>query len=133
MKELTIIKVKLLLKEFDKCSEKSITYDWDGGHCYSIIKSDVYNKMMEVCQSNDLEDLEYEVNDHCNQWLYEYDECPPCAIHINKDGSVGSSCGCHDDDHTSDEHIQDAIVELIKLEKDYGPYLITVYDSVDFT
>ena len=129
MNEVIIMKVKLMLEEFDKCDKKTITYDWDAGHSYSIIKSDIYSKMIKLCEDNELPHLEDEVTDHCNEWLYENDECPPCEIHVSKMGEVSSGCGCHDhlDPIQESEEIQDILIELSELEKTYNnPYLITV-------
>ena len=114
MKELLIIEVKNFIS--NPKSTEFIKYDWDGGHCYSYIDHPTMDKLDE---EDDLQEL-------LNTWLYENDECPPCAIHINKDGSIRSSCGCHDDQHASEECIQGVLVELIELEKNGYTYLITV-------
>ena len=129
MKELVTVSVLLKLKEFDKSTDKTITYDWDGGHSYSSIKCKIYDEMIELCEQNGLRDLEDKVIDHCNEWLYENDECPPCCIHVSKDGEVSSGCGCHDhlDPVQESEEIQDILTELSELEKQNGwKYLITV-------
>jgi hypothetical protein len=127
MDELNIILVKLLLKEFDECQKKDIEYDWDGGHCYSMIKSDVYDELCRLTEDN--QSLNDYVEDHCNEWMMEHEERPPCQIHVYKDGTVGSGCGCHDhlDPVQESEEIQDILIELSKLEKNEGyKYLITV-------
>lgn len=127
MKELLVINVKMKLLEFDKCDKKDITYDWDAGHCYSSIKSDIYNELLTMTE--DHPELEDHVMDYCNEWLYNNDECPPCAIHVNKDGTSGQGC-CYDSYvHTVDE-TNDIIDQLTQHCKDNDcmssiPYLIS--------
>ena len=77
-KTITIMNVKMLLREFDKCTKKSIDYGFDGGHAYSFIVSNIYDLMIKLCEDNDLRDLEDEVTDHCNEWMYENEDKPEC-------------------------------------------------------
>jgi hypothetical protein len=131
-----IIKVKLLLRKFDKTiSYKDITYDWDGGHCYSSIENPVWTELYNL-DGEISQDLFHLIEDHCYKWLYDNDECPPCQIYVEygEDGKVidcGSSCGCHDhyDLDQDQEYINDQI-EMLKSydeEHNYGlKYLVTV-------
>ena len=126
MELLLVMNVKLKLAEFDRCDKKTITYDWDG-HCYSILKSDIYDELCKMTEDN--QDLNDYVEDHCNEWMSENEDRPPCQIHVYKDGSVGSGCGCHDhlDPVQEAEEIQDILMKLSELEKNQGyKYLITV-------
>ena len=125
---LDVLKVQLLLHEFDKSTDKTITYDWDGGHCYSSIECPIHDKLMDL-DGEVSDELFGRIEDHCNTWLYENDDCPPCQIHVYKDGRVGSGCGCHDhlDPVQESEEIQDILIELSELEKNEGhKFLITV-------
>ena len=121
MDELNIIKFKMLLKEFDECKLKDIEYDWDAGHCYSSIKDcPSYTKLHE-----EHEEHYDEIEDHCNEWLYNHDECPPCEIHVKKDGQVSSGCGCHDG--ICEEERSDVLHRLtIIQEETNNQYLITM-------
>ena len=122
IKELLIpIETKLvqeMLKEFDKSRDTSqIKYDWDGGHCYSYIESPAYAKLMEleVKISRDMFDM---IDEHCNEWMYEWERRPPCEIHIFKNGLSRSMCGCHDDN--TKEEVEEAVSELESYCKEHN-------------
>jgi hypothetical protein len=61
--------------------------------------------------------LNDEAEEYANAWLYDNDECPSCAIHLYKDGTVGSGCGCHDG-ITDPEEIREIVKQLEALEVD---------------
>lgn len=83
-------------REFDThITTHFIKYDWDAGHCYSYIDHPLM-KELELLFEEDQELMD-EGYDYSNSWLYENDDCPPCAIHINHTTKeVSSGCGCHD-------------------------------------
>jgi hypothetical protein len=116
------MKIKSLIAVFDKAlfykrfdaevNKSHIKYDWDGGHCYSYISH-------PLVENNFDDDAEQYAND----WLYENDECPPCAIHLYKDGTVGSGCGCHD--NLTDPEVIDSIVKELEAIPKRSKYLVT--------
>jgi hypothetical protein len=108
----------MLIERFNKEVNKShIEYDWDAGHCYSYIKHPIYDLILD---SGD-----QAADEHATKWLYENDECPPCCINLNKDGTVSSSCGCHDG-LTDPQRIKDIVEELEDIQKKTGiSFLVT--------
>jgi len=83
---LLLMRVKRFIT--DPNSVKYIKYDWDGGHAYSYIDHPIMDGIEEY---ESLEQVMY-------KWLYDNDQCPPCAIYVDlTNHEVSSGCGCHDD------------------------------------
>jgi len=110
------VELLLLKGRFDKeVNTTHINYDWDGGHCYSYIS----HPIMELIE--DVPGFE----EYTNDWLYSNDDCPPCEIHITKDGEVSSRCGCHD--NIDDDTRNGVLYELTSLQRSTkNEYLIKV-------
>ena len=127
MKDVKLILLTMKVKNFIKEGNYDcIKYNWDDGHSYSYVDHPL---MEEVEECDELEGKMYD-------WLYENDEKPPCQIHVNKDGTVGSSCGCHDhlDPVQESDEISDILHELTLLQRENDDeYLITSHNSNDFT
>lgn len=97
---LLIIKVKMFINSPD--STKYISYDWDCDHSYSYISHSIMDEVKDS-GNEELESMLY-------TWLYENDECPPCCILVNNDGTGSSSCGCHD--NLSPDEVKDVVRRL---------------------
>lgn len=113
---------KLVDQKYEEVSKllttDHIKYDWDAGHCYSYIDHPVYDFDDDIAL------------DACHKWLYENDDCPPCAIHVNEDGTGSSGCGCHDG------RAEDDVLDMISQLEDYArehkyniKYLVSYWDN----
>jgi hypothetical protein len=114
------VKLALFKKKFDEIVNIGhIKYDWDASHCYSYLQHPIFSEWEEILKQlpSDQYDEWYDAFlDHTNEWLYQNDECPPCAIYINhKTKEVRSSCGCHDGAEYSEA--LDAVEELKQFAK----------------
>ena len=115
MKELLIMRVKLFIEQ---SNTNYIKYSHDAGHSYSYIEHPLIEDVEEYPELEELLD----------SWLYENDECPPCQIHVFKDGTVTSSCGCHDhyDPVQENEELSDLLHGMtLEQRKTNNSYLIT--------
>jgi len=120
MDELVRLECQRLLDKFLKeATYECIKYDWDCGHCYSYIDHPVYDKLSEMI--DDCVDLELRgqleaLQEQCNEWLYSNDDCPPCQIYVNSDGTGGQ--GCCDDVRVKDkEETLSQVMNLIEAAK----------------
>lgn len=87
------------LKVFEQRFKNEVTtdhikYDWDSGDSYSYIEHPVMREWDDLIRRVAGDDYDYWYDmfaDFTNEWLYENDECPPNAMHVNADGTGGGA------------------------------------------
>lgn len=113
------LSLQTLKDMFDKVvSVEHITYEWDGGHCYSSIEHPLMEVAEHELESEDERDQWY---DYTNSWLSEHEEArynEPTLIDL--DGNLRQSTIPEDRDVNSVSNVE-GFIDLVENHSSLDP------------